>query len=155
MTSNRRIVSEQVRTSLPAPLWDNEQLVESGVVGRRWLKTINMIKHEGGSFEAPRVQPSYWVMLFIFCYLPLVCRFGLPSVWPFIHRTFWLNIFNCNSSPAASPTTTSNPSGVMRCMGCSWILMAPINHLFVWAALSSSYCWVSEYTEPPSSCPVR
>lgn len=70
-----------------------------------------MIKHEGGSFEAPRVQPSYWVTLFIFCCLPLVCRFGFPSVWPFTHQTLWLNIFNRNGSAVASPTTTSNPRG--------------------------------------------
>lgn len=54
-----------------------------------------------------------------------------------IKLDLWLNILIHNSRGAASIPTINNLTCIMRCVGCPWLLMAPINHLFIWAALSS------------------
>lgn len=46
----KKVIFERAPMFLHAPSWDNQQLVQSRVISRRWLKTINMIKHGGGYF---------------------------------------------------------------------------------------------------------
>lgn len=54
-----------------------------------------------------------------------------------IKLDLWLNILIHNSGGTASIPTINNLTCLMRCVGCPSLLMAPINHLFIWAALSS------------------
>lgn len=84
--SHREAISEQVRIFLLTPSWDNQQLVQSRVISCRWLKTINMIKHGGGYFEAVWLKPSHRVMQCChFCkILSTTYLFTFAPVWPFI-----------------------------------------------------------------------
>lgn len=86
---------------LYTPSWDNQQLVQSRVISCRWLKTINMIKHAGGYFEAVCLNAKSWsdAMLPFWQFFKLSLQFILLAfLLCFISLTFhikqnlWLNI---------------------------------------------------------------